>query len=139
MSEAVRKGRTRTTKRKNLAKDNADVFTIYINPLAKEKDDPELLQQRAHPILKAWKEDGVLKEQILKAVLWYLNAELSQEMMQDLTNRDLLDKMTERFKRMLSEARIAAKNDNQQATVDLLDELSDDMMEFASEFMNYGE
>lgn len=139
MSEAIRKGRSRTTKRKNLAKDHADVYTIYVNPLAKERDDPELLQQRANPILKSWKEDGILKENILKAVLWYLDGDLSKEMMRDMSNRDLLEKMTERFNRMLAEARIVAKNDSQDATVALLDELSDDMLDFASEFMNYGE
>lgn len=139
MSEAIRKGRSRTTKRKNLAKDHADVYTIYVNPLAKERDDPEQLQQRANSILKSWKEDGILKENILKAVLQFTEAESSQEVPKDMSNRELLNKISERMHEVFGNIQLIAAKNSSHEVVDYMDSLSDDMLDFASEFMNYGE
>lgn len=134
MSTAINPEKARQRKRKkNRAQDKADTFTIYVNPIA--KDDPEKLQARAHPILLAWKDDEIHKEQILRAVLFYTEGYQAPVVAGAYDPEALLEAFSERMERAFSRLRLMTKGD-EQAQEELTD-MSDSLLDFTSEFMSY--
>jgi hypothetical protein len=70
MGQATRRGRKL---KKDRAVDVAENFSFYVNPQASRYLDPEGLQAQAFPLLQQWREDGILKEMLLRAIVHFNN------------------------------------------------------------------
>lgn len=135
----VPKSERKTGRRKKpLAAASAGHYTIYVNPNATERADPEQLQARAFEILEAWHEDGLLKEQLLKAVLHYVGKPTQSEDKQ-LEQKELIDAISRRMEKLLKGLPFGREVISHSVLQEELEEIQEDIQDFGETYLSFGD